>query len=181
MGLSLIVSRLYLPGLVRSRKLKELFRITAGAFNSQMPPLAGLTSTEILTRYAVFTREKAIQAIQNGKEFEIKKQLYEAAYRLGQQNQAAFHLKSKAEVMQFSRVVYRMIGIDFRGSPDGDIEISRCFFSRYYSARVCGIVSALDHGLLAGLSGGGDLKFSQRITEGNRCCRALFCPPGDMV
>ena len=39
-------------------------------------------------------------------------------------------------------------------------------------------MSAMDRGLLAGLAGGGDLIFSQRITEGYTCCRARFAVAG---
>jgi hypothetical protein len=37
---------------------------------------------------------------------------------------------------------------------------------------VCALVSALDRGLLAGLTCGGELEFRQRITEGADSCRA---------
>jgi hypothetical protein len=71
-------------------------------------------------------------------------------------------------------VIYRQLGIDFRGSPDGEIVIRRCFFAAVYTPRVCALVSALDRGLLAGLAGGGELRFGQRLTEGACCCRARF-------
>ena len=35
------------------------------------------------------------------------------------------------------RVVYRAIAINFEGQPDGDICISRCFFSEAYTPEVC--------------------------------------------
>ena len=40
-------------------------------------------------------------------------------------------------------------------------------------------MSAMDRGLLAGLAGGGELAFSQRITEGHPCCRARFALAGN--
>jgi choline dehydrogenase-like flavoprotein len=71
-------------------------------------------------------------------------------------------------------VLYRGLGIDLKGSADGQIIIRRCFFARFYTPRVCALVSALDQGLMAGLAGGGELDFTQRLTEGACCCRARF-------
>jgi len=57
--------------------------------------------------------------------------------------------------------------------------IKYCGFSRFYTGRVCRLISALDGGTFAGLSGGGKLEFSQRITEGHDCCRGrLLFPEG---
>jgi len=76
--------------------------------------------------------------------------------------------------MQMSAVIYKMLKIEFHGDSHGDIVIKRCFFSTYYSSNVCHLISALDEGLLAGLSGGGQFSFSQRITEGYSVCRAYL-------
>jgi hypothetical protein len=54
----------------------------------------------------------------------------------------------------------------------GEITVRRCPFSDVYSVEVCRLVGALDSGLLAGLSGGDRLEFTQRITEGAPCCLA---------
>jgi hypothetical protein len=76
--------------------------------------------------------------------------------------------------MAAARLIYRQLGIDFRGSAGGQIIIRRCFFAALYAPRVCALVSALDRGLLAGLARGGELRFEQRLTEGACCCRAQF-------
>jgi hypothetical protein len=80
--------------------------------------------------------------------------------------------------MRAARVIYRLLGIDFRGRADGTIVIRRCGFSRVYSPRACELVSGLDEGLLAGLAGGGGgrgrLVFASRITEGCARCEATF-------
>ena len=67
---------------------------------------------------------------------------------------------------------YQVIGIDFAGTADGRVRIARCGFAAAYSPAVCRLIGALDAGLLAGLSGGDRLAFSQRITEGAPCCLA---------
>jgi hypothetical protein len=79
--------------------------------------------------------------------------------------------------MAAARLAYRAIGIDFEGDTCGGITINRCFFSQAYTPTVCQVMSALDAGLLAGLSGGSRLVFTERITEGYPWCRArLFAP-----
>ncbi len=76
------------------------------------------------------------------------------------------------DAMQMAHLIYGIVGIDFRGNPQGEVVISRCYFSSFYSPKVCGIISSLDAGLLSGISGGGRLSFQQRLTEGTECCRA---------
>jgi len=69
---------------------------------------------------------------------------------------------------------YRVLGIESSGQFPGELLITQCFFSRFYTGEVCHLISALDAGLAAGLFGSGSLTFDQRITEGNSCCRARF-------
>jgi hypothetical protein len=66
------------------------------------------------------------------------------------------------------------LDIDFQGDEKGEVLISHCSLSRYYSPDTCRVMSAMDRGLLAGLSGGKQLVFSARITEGQACCRAYL-------
>ena len=73
--------------------------------------------------------------------------------------------------MALSRVLYRLLDIEFQGE-EGDIVISRCSFSRFYSGPICQVMSAMDRGLFAGLSNGKQLVFTARITEGQAQCRA---------
>ena len=78
------------------------------------------------------------------------------------------------EVMIMGRILYRVIGIDFQGTGEGEMIINHCFFSKLYSSQVCQVISSLDQGVFVGLSGGRQLVFSQRITEGQPCCKASF-------
>jgi hypothetical protein len=79
--------------------------------------------------------------------------------------------------MEMSSILYQILGIDFEGDTSGEVTIKKCFFSDYYSQQVCQIISSLDEGVAAGLSGGGNLSFSGRITEGKDCCRARLAMP----
>jgi hypothetical protein len=172
MGLLLTASRLYIPRYLQRRKIRELFVTTAAAFESPMPSLKGLNLDECLTQYALFTRQNAERALEQKTELSTKNRLYQGSWQSGRKIREDFKINTNEEIMRMSEVIYRILRIDFQGDSKGDILIKRCLFSRYYSADVCRIISSLDEGLLAGLSGGGKLEFSQRITEGQGCCRA---------
>jgi len=65
------------------------------------------------------------------------------------------------------------------GDPVADeITVTRCFFADYYTEPVCRVIAALDAGLAAGLFGGASFEFTQRLTEGKPCCRAILRPLG---
>ena len=76
------------------------------------------------------------------------------------------------ELRTAMRLLYRAIGINAKFDMEGNVTISACYFSSFYSGRICRLISALDAGVAAGLSGGGRLVFSQRMTEGHDCCLA---------
>jgi hypothetical protein len=172
MGLSLAAARVYVPQFIKRRKLVELFEATADAFHTQTPLLKGLAFDECLKSYALFTREKAEEAIKRKTEPEVRNRLYRNSLKLGQNLKRDFRINTMEDAMRMSQIVYKILGIEFRGDSQGDIVIGKCYFSPFYSGEVCRVISSLDDGLLAGLSGGGKLKFQQRITEGNECCRA---------
>lgn len=191
-----------------------MFRLTADAFQAEMPELQGLSFSGRLSAYAEFTREQAERCLQNesaehslqrgsggrcrqcgGTPEEVKSRLYENSYAFGRKLRKDLHIKTWKESVEALKTIYAMIGIDFRyngqgGSkagqgesapgpdedtigPDG-FEIRRCFFSSCYTEEVCRLISSLDEGLAAGLSGGGKLSFTQRITDGGSCCKGYL-------
>ncbi len=185
----LAVASLCIPRSARRRALEELFARTAAAFGSRVPPAQGLGAEERLAEYARFTREKAEKALAGLEDGSaesgdaagspttlaaLERRLYRAALRLGGRYRLQLAVRSPSEALAAARIIYRALGIDFRGSSDGQIVIRRCFFADLYTPRVCALVSALDRGLMAGLAGGGELRFAQRLTEGAGCCQAHF-------
>ena len=80
--------------------------------------------------------------------------------------------------MASCQLIYKALKIDFQGDPQGEVQIKRCYFSQYYSGEVCRVISSLDEGLVAGLSGGLKMEFTQRITEANPCCTARLMGTG---
>jgi hypothetical protein len=179
-NLRLAAARVYLPRGARRRAIEELFARTAAAFGSPVPPPQGRGTASRLVEYARFTRERAEEALERGAGggpeslAALERRLHRAARGLGGRYRLQLAVRSPAEALAAARVIYRGLGIDFRGTPDGQIVIRRCSFAAVYTPRVCALVSALDRGLLAGLSGGGELRFDQRLTEGACCCRAHF-------
>jgi len=175
MGLLVRALQVYMPEYVKKRALMQLFSYTAAAFEAEVPPLAGLTSEECLAQYARFAQAQAEQRLRDGREVDaVAERLYRNAVEMGRRQSRWLRPGTVQDVMDIGRVLYRMLDIDLQGDAQGEVVISRCYFSQFYSGEVCRLMSAMDRGLFAGLSNGGELTFSSRITEGQPCCRAHF-------
>ncbi len=169
------IMKKYMPEFIKKKKLNELFRLTADAFQSELPELRGLTFAECLPKYALFTKEQAESYLQSGRSLEeVKHRLHLNSCIFGQNLRKSLHIATWEEAVTVLKVIYKLIGIDFQCDRQGEIIIKQCFFSKYYSGEVCKLISSLDEGLAAGLSGGGTLCFNQRITEGGSCCKGYF-------
>jgi hypothetical protein len=182
MNLQLTIARIYVPAFIKKKKLLELFGLTADAFSSDLPAIEDLSYKDCLKAYAGFSKIKAEEAIKQYANTEaVKEKLYRNAYRMGEKLRRDFHIKTKAEVIRLSKILYKILGIDLSENGSGEIVINRCFFSHSYTADVCALISALDEGVAAGLSGGGRLVFTERISEGKNCCRATFQMKDDLL
>ncbi len=165
--------RFYCPALLKKAKLAELFNLTALAFQQECPNFTGLSVKDSLLQYALFTKKAAQAALRNSDNLpSIKERLFQNAYQLGQKIRKELHLRTFDDVLLASKILYRILGIDFQSDEKGEVIIKRCFFSQFYSSQICQLISALDQGVVAGLSDGGIFAFSQRITEGKDCCKA---------
>jgi hypothetical protein len=137
--------------------------------------LEGISPDGVLERYARFTREEAEKAIRRPEIREkVRQRLYNNAFALGSELRKRYQIKTLCDALQMGRIIYKALKIDFRGDGASGIVIRRCFFSSYYTAEVCALISALDEGMMAGLSSGMKLRFIQRITDGNECCTACL-------
>jgi hypothetical protein len=169
------IMQLYMPAFIKKKKLNELFRLTADAFQSELPELRGLSFAECLSKYALFTKEQAESYLQSGLPLEeVKHRLYQNSCIFGQNLRKSLHIATWEEAVTVLKVIYKLIGIDFLCDRQGEIIIKQCYFSKYYSGGVCKLISSLDEGLAAGLSSGGRLYFNQRLTEGDSCCKGYF-------
>lgn len=153
--------------------LEALFWVTARAFGRQSPPIAGLPAGERVAEYAAFTESEVQALLRSGGEVDaVQGRLYRSAYRLGRACRWVSGAGTVEDALALGRALYRTLEIDFQGDEKGEVVISHCSVSRTYTPDTCRVMSAMDRGLLAGLSAGGALAFSTRITEGQPCCRA---------
>jgi hypothetical protein len=145
--------------------------------SSRTPPLPGSCRTALLSQSlpGASVATKQSRRGQQGRDLaEIRRRLYDGAYRMGQDLRRAFRVANTSDALAAARVLYRALGIDLQAAGGGEIVVRRCFFSQHYSGAVCQVIASLDEGLFAGLSNGGQLAFYQRITEGHECCQAHF-------
>lgn len=178
MSLLVSVLGLHTPEFVKKRVLMQLFQATAAGFELQVPPLGTLDSKECLAQYARFVQVHAGQQLRDRNEVSsLTQRLYRNAMEMARLPNKWLHLRTLQDVMATARVLYRILKIDLQGDEQGEVVIQRCYFSAYYSAEVCRLMSAMDRGLFAGLSNGGELTFSSRITEGQPYCLAHFSSP----
>jgi hypothetical protein len=172
MSIRLFLAEMYLPVFMRKRELKVLFALTAAAFGRTAPSLTGLSLDECLIEFARFTKT-CVDEMGDREEGDdtVQERLFQKALEYGKLWRKRFGVTTPSDVMRAGRILYRAIGIDFRGTDRGFIDISECFFSRFYSPATCRVISSLDAGIMAGLSAGNLLSFTQRITEGCDSCK----------
>ena len=174
-NLRLLAARIILPLGARRGEIEWLFARTAAAFGSPVPPRSARDVGGRLREYALFTRDRAEEALGGKGNFRaLDSRLFDAALDLGSSYRHRLRLRGIREEMAAARLIYRCLGIDFRFSAEGEVSIHECAFAAVYTPKVCALMSALDRGLLAGLTGGGLLQFRQRITEGADSCRACL-------
>lgn len=175
MNIILSILNIYIPTILKKRKIKELFQITGRAFQSEIPPLKGLDYEELLKEYALFAKDQSEKtALDLKKTQEVKNRLHQYAFEMGDKLRKDLHIKRTKDLMVMSRLFYSFLKIDFSGNETGEITINRCYFSNVFSPEVCKIISSLDEGIAEGLSGGMKLSFCQRITEGENCCKGVL-------
>jgi hypothetical protein len=167
------LAQIYVPTYLKRRQLMSLFEITGSAFGAEPPKLVRRTYAECLKEYALFTKSLVERSIDNLHNLGIaRQQLCHQSYDLGKTIRRRFDITTTKDVMTACSLIYKCLGIEFEGMDNGAITVRSCFFSKYYSEEVCGVISCLDKGLVAGLSGGGKLSFTQKLTEGMDCCKA---------
>lgn len=162
-------------GIIKKTQLHFLFKITAKAFGCHSPAIWHLSSGAALEKFALFTNEQTEKAFAEGKNPEIiKNVLFAKAFELTARTRQILRLSDSDDILFLCQLLYRNIRIDVEGRLPGEIIMKSCYFSGFYTSRVCQLISALDEGIIAGFFNGGRLRFEHRITEGSPCCRAFF-------
>jgi hypothetical protein len=165
------------PAVLRPFALRLLLRRLAAAFEVAPPVSRGLSGNDLLRAYAAFSNAQAeILLSGRGDAGAVRRDLWTCAHRIGTGLRRCLGVRATADAMLAARAVYRMLDIDLLGLPAGDVMVARCSFARIYAPQVCMVMSSLDAGLFAGLTGGRRLTFSQRITEGAPACLATLRP-----
>ena len=156
------------PEWVRSLEIQILSDLTARAFQVPDRTLWNKPAELALRQYAAFTvscmeeREADPDA------------LFREAYAVGSRLRLLTGFSGKQDAERLVFYLYRNINITMVGNLPGEITVPDCCFARFYTPRQCAVMSAVDAGIIAGICGGGRLRFSQRITEGCGMCRADF-------
>ena len=176
MNIKLFLSQFYLPASYRKRKTAELFDITTKAFGIKPAAIFPTESPDaLLKRYAEFSKDQTQIILKNKRLVdEIKAGLFAGAREMGVCLRNELNLKNDRDFHIATRVIYKALKIDLEFLGNGEIVIKKCFFSGFYSEKICSLMSSLDSGLIAGLSGGLKMSFYQRITEHCSCCRAVI-------
>ncbi len=170
------------PVFLKKKMLVELSCLTARSFGVPSPNFQGLSYDRMLAAFALFTKVEAEELARERLNVQaVRDRLFQNSRELGERLRSWFRLQTLEDIFLLSRRLYQVLGIDLEGRPDGEILIRRCFFSRSYTPEVCRIISSLDEGMAAGLSGGCRLDFYQRITEGHGSCRARLADGGEVT
>jgi hypothetical protein len=163
------------PGFVKIRLLDELARVTAAGFGCAKPQWDSRALESRLDEYARFTADQArrILAANDPRLLEgVRHDLHRQSAELGAKVRRWLRVRQPADVLETLTALYGHLGMDMTAGDGEDIVVTRCLFASYFSEPVCRLVAALDEGMAAGLSAGGRLEFSERITGGAACCRA---------
>jgi len=161
-----------IPAFLKRRVLGELFALTARGFELEAPGLRGLSYAETLEAYARFTSREAARALAGGMGEAVRRSLLGLARERGAGLRRLLRIRSMEKAMVLARLGYDLLGIDFSADGQGGVCMAGCFFKDYYSPEICRLMSALDEGLLCGLCGRDELRFSRRLTEGGASCLA---------
>ena len=176
MNIKLFLSQFYVPASYRKRKTAELFNITAKTFGVKPAAVLAAESPDaLLERYAEFSKDQAQIILKNKRSVNgIKAGLFAGAREMGVCLRNELNLKNDRDFHIATRVIYKALKIDLEFVGNGEIVIKKCFFSGFYSEKICSLMSSLDSGLIEGLSGGLKMSFYQSITECYSCCRAVI-------
>ncbi|HET7929467.1 MAG TPA: hypothetical protein VFM40_07945 [Actinomycetota bacterium] len=172
MSLLLRALEVHVPKGMERRALRRLFEVTADGFGRDPGDLSGLDRRALLDRYASYTRGCAERLLADGEIDRVSDRMWNDAYLLGTSLRRRLRVRGREDELRAARLVYRMIGIDLWADGCGQVTVARCAFAERYSPQVCALMSSLDAGLIAGLTRGGRLTFSERITQGRPRCLA---------
>lgn len=158
--------------LFRRIELQLLMNLTARALGQKPKRIWTSSPAEALRAYAEYTSSN-MPADADEALFE---RMNTEAYKMGRLLRRLFMISNDTSAQRLIVALYHNIGIRMSFGSSQQLCFHRCYFSSFYTPQICRVASALDSGIICGISGQSakHLQFSQRITEGCQCCRAQF-------
>jgi len=160
--------------LFRRIQLQMLMNLTARAFGERPKCILTLSNNEALDAYAKYTGSR----LHKGTDEIILCRMNNEAMKMGRLLRCLFFVRNESAAQRLIVALYRNIGISLSFSDSLHICFHSCYFSNYYTPAACLAASALDDGIIRGLTGqtAYRLCFIHRITEGCCCCEAKLQP-----
>ncbi len=158
--------------LFRRIELQMLMNLTARTFGEKPQRIWTLSNREALMAYAEYTGTR----LHKGTDEATLQRMNSMALRMGKLLRCVFLVRSETRAQQLIVGLYRNIGIQLSFNDAHHLCFHSCYFSRHYTPAACRAASALDDGIIRGIMGqtASRLFFSQRITEGRKCCRGAL-------
>jgi hypothetical protein len=107
---------------------------------------------------------------------EGRKVMYATGVNLGKDLRRELHLSDDLDdIIDAAELLYRILGIDFTVESNGKnakLLVRRCSLSHSYGIQTCEVISAMDEGVVEGLSSRAKMKFIKRNAEGPNPCEA---------
>ena len=161
------------PPLVRSVEIQLLLNLTARGFGVAGECVWIRSPEGALSAYRDFSLRCMSGGQRNGE------RLFRHAYRTGERIRRLTGFTAQEDLRRLVFYLYRNLDIHMTGLIPGTITVTDCSFSRHYTPQQCEMMSHADAGLIAGVQGGGRLRFTQRLTQGCGCCTACFTGGAD--
>lgn len=156
------------PDWIRRLEVQILLNLASHSFGRRRLWVWHMPAPKALSVYAAYTLEcMARTEADPGR-------LYAHAFLLGKRLRGITGLSEQQDIQRLIFYLYRNIHVSMGGALPGEITVPRCYFKGFYTPEQCRLMSNVDAGIIAGLSGGGRLYFTERLTEGAGQCKAIF-------
>lgn len=109
---------------------------------------------------------------------EGRRAMREAGLALGKRLRSELDLSDGMEdLFAAAKLLYRVLGIEFQVAREGEgarMTVHRCSLSEHYSELTCKVMSAMDEGVVMGLSPKAAMAFTRCNSGGERPCEAVI-------
>ncbi len=194
MNLKLFIASIWLPTSILKKEIDRVAEVTTGSLDQLLSDFAPEEYNQVLKEEMkgdLENRRKIMSTTHNlrvklliealGYENAVKvgrDALFKAGFQLGLEARKRLGVgDSLQDLIRAARVLYRVLGIEFKIHQSGDdiiMKVEKCSLSQYYTPEACIILSAADEGVVQGLNPNISMIFTQRMTEGPLTCVACI-------